>query len=152
MLDVLSLSLLGSNVVRFPYPLADGSVYFSSQTGSLCTGCPRKKSTNECVCYLQVLFGVSRKTVCHKQASLPCLWQTVFLDTHPKQNLQIIHTLYCRLFSGTPCRWSALNLNPLSFLLVDVKRHKVKNRWLVMIVRRRRLGAIKIRELIYLWC
>ena len=31
------------------------------------TGCPRKKSTIKCVCYLQVLFEVSRKTVCHKQ-------------------------------------------------------------------------------------
>ena len=77
-----SLSLLGSNVVRFPYPLADGSVYFSSQ-------------------------------------------------------------------SGTLCRWNALNNS--RFLFVDIKRHKVKNRCPVMIVRRR-LRASTIRELLYLWC
>ena len=49
-----------------PDPLIHIS-FISIYPYSCSTGCPRKKSTIKCVCYLQVLLGVSRKTVSHKQ-------------------------------------------------------------------------------------
>ena len=41
--------------------------------------------------------------MCVLFAGFPPLLVTCSFPRHPKQNLQITHALYCRLFSGTPC-------------------------------------------------